>query len=193
MKRLILLCTKHAHFTFNEDNYIQLGDVAMESPLGILLGNVFMYSLEELIVPTLKNCLGHWKSYVDDTHAYIKPDKIHYVMKKLNSYHQQVQFTYKLEKYQHIMFLDFLIRRLTNGKLETIVFRKETNTDVNINWNSHAPIKWKIGTLKNLIKRSIIICSDQHLLQEGLDYYFFKNEASRYPIFSQKFYGVKSQ
>ena len=78
--------------------------------------------------------------------------------------HQQIQFTYELEKYQRISFLDVLIRRLTNRKLETKAFRKETNTDVYINWNSHAPMQWKIDTLKNLVKRSIIICSHQHLL-----------------------------
>ena len=91
-------------------------------------------------------------------------------MKKLNTYHQQIQFTYELEKYQRISFLDISIRRLFNGKLETTVFRKETNTDIYMNWNSHAPMQWKIGTLKNLVKRSIIICSDQHLLQIELDH-----------------------
>ena len=39
-----------------------------------------------------------------------------------------------------------------------------------MNWNSHATTHWKIGTLKNLVKGSIIICSDQHLLQIELDY-----------------------
>ena len=38
-----------------------------------------------------------------------------------------------------------------------------------MNWKSHAPIQWKNGTLKNLVKRSIIICSKQHLLQTELD------------------------
>ena len=33
-------------------------------------------------------------------------------------------------------------------------------------------MQWKIGTLKNLVKRSIIICSDQHLLQKELDYFW---------------------
>ena len=100
----------------------------------------------------------------------MEPNKIDYVMKKLNTYHQQIQFTYELEKYQHISFLDVSIRRLTNEKLETIIFRKEKNTDVYMNWNSHVRMQWKIGTLKNLLKRSIIICSDQHLLQKELDY-----------------------
>ena len=91
-------------------------------------------------------------------------------MKKLNTYHQQIQFTYELEKYQSISCLDISIRRLTHGKLKTTVFRKETNTDIYMNWNSHAPMQWKIGTLKNLVKRSIIICSDQHLLLIELDH-----------------------
>ena len=157
---LLLLCIKHVHLTLNGDIHIQLDGVAMGSPLGPLLANVSMCSLEEAIVPTLKDCLVHWKRYVDDTHAYIEPEKIDYVMKKLNTYHQQIQFTYELEKYQRISFLDVSIRRLTNGKLKTTVFRKETNTDIYMNWNSHAPMQWKIGTLKNLVKVSIIICSD---------------------------------
>ena len=98
MKELLLLCTKHVHFTFNGDIYIQLDCVAMGSPLGFLLANVFMCSLEEAIVPTLKDCLVHWKRYVDDTHAYIKPENIDYVVKKLSTYHQQIQFIYELEK-----------------------------------------------------------------------------------------------
>ena len=32
-------------------------------------------------------------------------------------------------------------------------------------------MQWKTGALKNLVKRSIIIISDQHLLQNGLDYF----------------------
>ena len=47
MKELLLLCTKHVHFTFNGDIYIQLDAVAMGSPLGPLLADVFMCPLEE--------------------------------------------------------------------------------------------------------------------------------------------------
>ena len=76
MKELLLLCTKHVHFTFNGDIYIQLDGVAMKSPLRHLLANVFMCSLDEVIVPTLKDSLMHWKRYVDDTHAYLDFKKI---------------------------------------------------------------------------------------------------------------------
>ena len=42
IKELLLLYTKHVHFTFNGDIYIQVNSVAMGSPLGTLLPNVFM-------------------------------------------------------------------------------------------------------------------------------------------------------
>ena len=47
MKELLILHVKHVHFTSNGDIYIQLDGVAMGSPLGPLLTNVFMCSLEE--------------------------------------------------------------------------------------------------------------------------------------------------
>ena len=55
-----------------------------------LLGNVFMCSLKKSIVPTLEGCLVHWKAFIHDTHGYIGLGKIDYVMKKLNTSHQQV-------------------------------------------------------------------------------------------------------
>ena len=51
MKELLLLCTKHVQFIFNGDIYIPSDGVVMGSPLGLLLANVFMCSLEESIVP----------------------------------------------------------------------------------------------------------------------------------------------
>ena len=73
----------------------------------------------------------------------------------------------RLENYE---FLDVSIRRLTKGKLETTGFRKETNADKYMNWNSHVTIQWKIVIFKNLLKRSVFICSDQPQLQKEVDY-----------------------
>ena len=71
MRQLSLLCTKHDHFTFNGEMYIQVDDVAMGSPLGPLLADIFMSTLEEHLITTLEDRLTHWKGYVDDTHACI--------------------------------------------------------------------------------------------------------------------------
>ena len=123
----------------------------MGSPLGPLLANIFMTSLEEDIMPTLKSCLTNWKRYVDDTHAFVEPTKVKFIWNKLKNYHPNIKFTFELEKNNEINFLNVLIKRVNNKKLETGVHRKPANTDICINWNPHAPIEWKIGHL-NLIK-----------------------------------------
>ena len=57
-----------------------------------------------------------------------------------------------------------------NGKLETTVFRKETN-DIYLHWRSFSPMegaKWKKGTLKTLIRQAYTVCLNDNLLQEEL-------------------------
>ena len=67
LRELLYLCIKEAHFMFNEKIYIQSDGVAMGSPLGPLLANIFMTSLEEEVIPKLMSYLCNWKRYVDDT------------------------------------------------------------------------------------------------------------------------------
>ena len=170
MKDLLYLCMKNVHFTYDGKIYIQINGVVMGSPFGPLLVNIFMISLEEAILPSIKKHVAHWKRYVDDTHPYIDPSKTELVLEKLNNHYPNIHFTHGIEKKQKITFLDVLITRTGHNKLETTVFRKETNTDLYINWNTHAPIQWKRGALKNLIQRSILICSNGELLEDGLNY-----------------------
>ena len=54
LKELLYLCTKHVHFKFNNEIYIQCDGVAMGSPLGPLLANIFMMSLEDNNLPKLE-------------------------------------------------------------------------------------------------------------------------------------------
>ena len=55
MRELLYLCTKNAHFTLNNKTYLQVDGVAMGSPLGPVLANIFMAELERNIIPTLFN------------------------------------------------------------------------------------------------------------------------------------------
>ena len=55
-----------------------------------------------------------------------------------------------------------------NGKLETTVFRKETNNNIYLYWRSFVPITWKKGALRTLIRRAYTVCSNDNLLQEEL-------------------------
>ena len=55
-----------------------------------------------------------------------------------------------------------------NGKLETTVFGKETNNDIYLHWQYVAPMTWKKGTLRTLIRRAYTVCSNDNLLQKEL-------------------------
>ena len=98
---------------------MQCDDVAMGSPLRSLQANIFMTSLEEDLIPTLKSYLYNLKRYVDDMHPYIDPTNVEFILNKLNNYHPNINFTFELEKNNEINFLDVLIKRVNNSKLET--------------------------------------------------------------------------
>ena len=55
MKKLLILCTKNVHFIFNVKTYIQVDGVAMGSPLGPVLENIFMAELETSVIPNFSN------------------------------------------------------------------------------------------------------------------------------------------
>ena len=82
-----------------------------------------MSTPEEHLIPTLADCLIHWKRYVDNTHDYINPDKLDGIIKILINYYSKIQFTYELEKEGKISFLDVLITRLINKSIEATIFR----------------------------------------------------------------------
>ena len=53
-----------------------------------------------------------------------------------------------------------------DSHLETSVYRKKINNNIYMNWNSHSPRSWKIGTLRNLVQRAIMISSEVNLQKE---------------------------
>ena len=91
--------TKDQLFLFNSHLHEQTDGVAMGSPLGPLLANFFMCSIED----TLK-CEGkmptYHKRYVDDTLT-IMPDKTSAVnfLEILNQCHSSIKFTMETESF----------------------------------------------------------------------------------------------
>ena len=159
MKELLLLCTQGVPFTFNDETYVQIDGVMMGSPLGALFANIFMCELENTLIPKLQNVVSNWTRYVDDTFAIIEPKNVEMVEKELNSFHNTIKFTHELEQEQKLPFLDVLIKRTETDEIETSVYRKPTNTDIYMNWKSHAPGTWKVATLKSLVKRALLVSS----------------------------------
>ena len=155
---MLTLCTKNVHFTLNNEIYIQNDRVAMGSPLGPILANVFMVELENTLVPRLHQHVKKWRLYVDDTFAYVKNESFDSVLTILSSFHLNISFTYEKENSSQLPFLDVLFIR--NGThLDTTVYRKDTHNDLYLYWDAFAPVSWKRGTLRTLVKRAYLVCS----------------------------------
>ena len=133
----------------------------MGSPLGPVLANIFMVELEQNIIPTSSNNMSLWKRYVEDT--------ICFVLQTLISYPTNIKCIIEIETENKISFLDVLLIR-KNSFISTKVCRKNTNTDIYIDWKSFAPNNWKWGTLKTLVTRAFEICSTNEYLKEELEH-----------------------
>ena len=148
------------HFTF--DGKVYRTEYAWARPLCPVLANVFMVHLEETLVPHLQEeDMPIWKRYVDDTFSLVKKGKINEIVPVLNNFHPNIQFTHGIEKEEQIAFLDVLLKREEDGKLQTSVYRKPTSNIIYIHWESYAPKQWKIGTLSGIIRRAYEICSTE--------------------------------
>ena len=115
MKELLYLCTKNVHFSYNNEIYIQIDGVAMGSPLGPVLANIFMVELETNIVPKLERDIKLWKRFVDNMFCFAKIESIDFILTKLNSFHTNIKFTMETEQKSTIPFLDVFVVRTPNG------------------------------------------------------------------------------
>ena len=105
------------------------------------------------------------------------------ILHELNSYHPNIKYTYELQSYNKLAFLDVSGIRANDNKVEKSVYRKATCKNIYVNWRSHAPSNWKIGTLRNFIKRAKSISSSGLLLRIRIGYlrYIF-TEYNYFPL-----------
>ena len=179
MKELLILCTKNVHFTFDNVIKVRSDGVAMDSPLGPVLSDIFMIELETSILPELTYYIRFWKRYVNYTICFIKVGSVNYILSVLNSFDVNIEFTYELEHEGKLPFLDVLLCR--KGKnFYTTIYGKATNNDIYLNWNAFEPISWKRGTLKTLIERAYLICSTEELRHREVEHtekVFYENNS----------------
>ena len=141
----------------------------MGSRLGPILANVLMVELGNTLVPKLHQYVKKWRHYVDDTFAYVRNESIDYVLTTPNLFHPNISFTYEKENNSQLPFLDVLFIR--NGThLDPAVYRKDTHNDLYLHCDAFAPVSWKRGTLRTLVNRAYLVCSNKDLLHKELTY-----------------------
>ncbi|XP_068705148.1 uncharacterized protein [Montipora foliosa] len=153
LTQLLEVATTNQLFQFDGQLYEQTDGVAMGSPLGPLMANVFMCHLEDKLardgmVPSL------YKRYVDDTLARMpNTDAAADFLATLNGLHPSLKFTMELPSENTIPFIGIQI--IKNGtELETRVYRKPTNTGLLLHFQSHVDKRYKTGLLKTMLHRA---------------------------------------
>ena len=103
--------------------------VAMGSPLGPVLANIFMCHFEEKWVFNASVRPSFWYRYVDDAFTmFDSKDTANEFLRYLNSRHSSIKFTIEFEQDNEIPFLDILVKRCPDNSFMTSVYRKKTFT-----------------------------------------------------------------
>ena len=179
-RRLMLMVTSGVEFSFDGVMFRQIDGVAMGSPLGPVLANIFVGFCESRISDVEYPPL--YCRFVDDCWAYFADEDCALEFKrKLDNLHPSLKFTCEFEQNASLPFLDVLVERVVDGGFITSVYRKPTFTGMCLQFDSFCPVKYKIGLIRCLVNRALRICSVEKLSGE-LDFLrnmFLKNG---YPV-----------
>jgi len=112
LHKLLEFATKKSHFIFDGQYYDQIDGVAMGSPLGPVLANIFLCHFEEKWVMNGRVC-------PDTFTMFDSKDTANEFLRYLNSRHNSIKFTIEFEQHNEIPFLDILVKRCTDKTFVT--------------------------------------------------------------------------
>lgn len=160
---LLRLCICDVEFLFNGQYFMQSDGIAMGSPLGPILANIFMGYVEKMVAGVLAEGAIFYGRYVDDILLIAKDvSLIHRILDCLNNVHPDIKLTVEFESNGRLPFLDVSIHHDDEG-LAFGWYHKETWSGQYLHFNSFVPIAWKRGLLRGLKFRLISLCSSMFL------------------------------
>lgn len=103
-----------------------------------------------------------WIRYVDDVFCIFKEKQdIEDFFNRINRWHGNIKFTKETEVGEKLAFLDVLvIHDSAKDKYSTTLYRKPTNTNLYLLYKSNRCRRCKLGLIRTLTIRILLICSD---------------------------------
>ena len=159
---LMKSATSSVEFSFNNTMYKQTDGVAMGSPLGPALANIFVGYYEGKLFSQTQKSPTYFR-YVDDTFAIFDHEaEADEFLTKLNCFHPSLRFTFEKEREGCLSILDVYVEK-TDVSFETNVYRKPTFTGQYLRWESFSPLKRKTSLISILAHRALMICTKRRL------------------------------
>ncbi len=159
IKQLLLLCLNAAYLAYDNEFYQQTFGTAMGSPVSVVVADLVMEDVEERALRTYHSPPLFWKRYVDDICAALERNNIDDFKQHIDSIEPSIKFTMELESNKQLSFLDTTIHHHEDGSLSTTVYRKPTQTDKYLSFDSHHPMEHKRAVATTLFHRAKKICS----------------------------------
>jgi hypothetical protein len=159
-RKLLSLAVKNSFFLFNGNYYEQVDGVAMGSPLGPTIANIFLCHWEEIWI---QKCPKQFKPefynrYMDDTFLlFTSENHVKKFFRYINSRHESMSFTYEVEAEGKLAFLDVLVTRI-EGAFCTSLYRKPTFSGLYSHYKSCMPDTYKKGLIYTLLHRAHVLC-----------------------------------
>ncbi|BHF80662.1 hypothetical protein SprV_0702379000 [Sparganum proliferum] len=167
LKELLLRCTLNVQFLFDNQLYRQVDGVAMGSPLGPLLADVFVSKLDRFQLSDQIDKLKHYGRYVDDFFAIATAETdIAALLNTVNQAHPSIKFTLEFGTAGSLPFLDVLLSRRPDGSVRRSVYRKKTWSGQHINLANFVPSQQKRNLVRCLAQRARKICSRDSIEEE---------------------------
>jgi hypothetical protein len=156
---LVNLCLDSTYFQSGEHFYEQTSGLAMGSPLSPILADLFMEKIKETIEKEDKEKhIKFWKRYVDDVLAIItKEGNPEEILLRANI-SRTVKFTLEKEKDGCLPFLHVQITQ-QEERLLISVYRKKTDSERYLHYESNHPRSVKVGVAACLLNRAKTHCS----------------------------------
>ena len=164
LRKLLLACTSGCPFLDHQGKiYKQNDGVPMGSPLGVTFANYYMCNLENEVSesdPTLKPTI--YCRYVDD--CFLVVETQHQLDRLVDAFQSNSVLNFTIEKSSNhtFHFLDVNIEQ-QEGIFKTDVYKKDTNSGINLHTDSECPETYKNSTVRAMIHRTHKICSSDKL------------------------------
>ena len=158
-------------FSCNGQYFDQKDGLFIGSKMSPTFAELDIQRVEGIHVSRMINTPRWWLRKVDNTFVITKYHKIE-THHELNKFSCKVQSTYESATNNTLPFLDCLIKRDNEGRLQTKVYRKKSHTGQYMHYILNQPQHIKVGTIKTLVtgKKSKVVCSTEELLTDELDY-----------------------
>ena len=169
LKQLLLFCTHNIQFKFNDKIYRQKDGVAMGSPLGPILADIFMSSLENTKLKQFIDGFVVYKRYVDDIFCVTEENiDLKELVNCFDSAHSNIKFSVEPEFENQLNFLDVTLKRQSDGSIQRSIHRKPTWSGQYTHFSSFVPVKIKKNLIICLTDRVRRLCSEDTVDKELL-------------------------